>query len=326
MAGLGGLLGAYGSDEEEDEEHVGGAGQVTLLRDEESGEGDLDLSHLTSAQAKAEAESAERAPTGGDQQPSSQQQVVDLAAAPEAMDTDGQLQAAGGGGEQPPAAAEPDPMSRLPPEMREPPEGECDPVMQARVANWLYLQRTRGKFINDEIRKSRGYRNPEFFSKMVEHLEIEQYGTAFAPEVYDPAALPPQDYLDALQKEWAGEEERRKAARAAGQGRVEFQKSASQTGLVGTTLKPGLNQQLQQQSQPPPHAPPPASVAAAAAAAKASAVAAAAQQQHMQQQQLAQMQQQQQQQQQANMSASLAAAHAQAVLLAAHMSQGMQRR
>lgn len=56
------------------------------------------------------------------------------------------------------------------------------------MANWLYLQRTRGKFINDEIRKSRGYRNPEFFSKMVEHLEIEQYGTAFAPEVYSEEA------------------------------------------------------------------------------------------------------------------------------------------
>lgn len=29
----------------------------------------------------------------------------------------------------------------------------------------------------------RGYRNPEFFAKMVEHLEIDQYGTSFAPEV-----------------------------------------------------------------------------------------------------------------------------------------------
>lgn len=29
----------------------------------------------------------------------------------------------------------------------------------------------------------RGYRNPEFFAKMVEHLEIQQYGTSFAPEV-----------------------------------------------------------------------------------------------------------------------------------------------
>ncbi len=31
----------------------------------------------------------------------------------------------------------------------------------------------------------RGYRNPEFFAKMVEHLEIDQYGTSFAPEVGD---------------------------------------------------------------------------------------------------------------------------------------------
>ena len=29
----------------------------------------------------------------------------------------------------------------------------------------------------------RGYRNPEFFAKMVEHMEIDQYGTAFDPAV-----------------------------------------------------------------------------------------------------------------------------------------------
>ena len=68
------------------------------------------------------------------------------------MDVDGELQAAGGGGEQPPAE---DPLAALPPEMREQPEGECDPAVQARVANWLHLQRTRGKYINQEIRKSR---------------------------------------------------------------------------------------------------------------------------------------------------------------------------
>lgn len=73
----------------------------------------------------------------------------------------------------------------------------------------------------------RGYRNPEFFAKMVDFLEIQQYGTSFPPDVWDPSALPPEDYLDALAKEWAAEEERRKAARAAGQGRVEFAKSGA---------------------------------------------------------------------------------------------------
>ena len=45
--------------------------------------------------------------------------------------------------------------------------------------------------------------------------------------MFDPAHLPPEDYGDALQREWAAEEERRKAARAAGQGRVEFTKSGA---------------------------------------------------------------------------------------------------
>ena len=209
-----------------------------------------------------------------------------------------------------------------------------------------------------------------------------------APQVFDPSALPPEDYLDALQKEWTAEEERRKAARAAGQGRVEFLKSggcsvgesrpggrggggtwlrvcgphmcgggrgrvvvevgapdswggsgrlarqlgrwlargrqlphscaavcaccaASQPSLVGTTLKPGLNQPGV--LQPAPAYPPPSlAVAAAAAQAKAAAVAAAAQQQHAQ----------------AGLSAAaaVAAAQAKAAQLAAQITANMQRR
>lgn len=33
----------------------------------------------------------------------------------------------------------------LPEELRQAPEGQCDPAVQARVANWLHLQRTRGR-------------------------------------------------------------------------------------------------------------------------------------------------------------------------------------
>lgn len=39
--------------------------------------------------------------------------------------------------------------------------------------------------------RCRGYRNPEFFAKMVEHLEIDQYGTSFAPDVSPPLSLSP---------------------------------------------------------------------------------------------------------------------------------------
>lgn len=48
---------------------------------------------------------------------------------------------------------------------------------------WLKVKRERGRHINQELRHSRGYRNPEFFRKMVEHLEIDEIGSSFAPEV-----------------------------------------------------------------------------------------------------------------------------------------------
>lgn len=87
--------------------------------------------------------------------------------------------------------------------------------------------------------------------------------------------------------------------------------AASQPSLVGTTLKPGLNQPGV--LQPAPAYPPPSlAVAAAAAQAKAAAVAAAAQQQHAQ----------------AGLSAAaaVAAAQAKAAQLAAQITANMQRR
>ena len=75
---------------------------------------------------------------------------------------------------------------------------------------------------------------------MIEYLEIDEYGTRFDPGVWDPASLPPEDFVEALQKDWAAEEERRKAHRAAS-GRVDFVKSSSQPNLASNPLMPGLN-------------------------------------------------------------------------------------
>ncbi|KAL4428668.1 hypothetical protein ABPG77_009774 [Micractinium sp. CCAP 211/92] len=344
MAALGGLLGAYGSDEEDEELHeVEGAqqtGQVVLLQDDEDeeGAGGLDLSHLTSGAAAERAVAAGGGAAAGPAPALTEQQEAAAAAgaargdgtAP--MDADAAApEGAAGGDEQPPAeAANAEGMAGLPPEMREPPPGECDPDIQARVANWLHIQRTRGKYINQDIRKSRGYRNPEFFAKMVEHLEIDQYGTSFAPDVFDPKSLPKEDFLDALQREWAAEEERRKAARAAGHGRVEFHKSASNPSLVQPALKPGL-------SRPGAAGYAPASAAAAvgikglpagvqiqtAAQIQAAHVQAAAQAQALAAQvQAAAAQTRAAAQGGINPSAAVAAAQAKAALLAAQMTAG----
>lgn len=61
------------------------------------------------------------------------------------------------------------------------------------------------------------------------------------PQVFDPHSLPKEDFIEELQREWAAEEERRKAQRAA-TGRIEFHKSASNPQLMqANPLLPGLN-------------------------------------------------------------------------------------
>lgn len=175
MAALGGLLGAYGSDEDEptsEQEHEGGrslqppaacrsppcrrlgsrlplplplaetqkTGQVTLFGDDDDG----GLSHLTggaaAARARAEADTAAgAAPQGAAAALRPGAAGADQAAA---MDVDGGAPApAAGGAEQPPAAGEAaqqegqaDPLALLPPEMRQPPEGEGYPDIQASAA------------------------------------------------------------------------------------------------------------------------------------------------------------------------------------------------
>jgi hypothetical protein len=112
---------------------------VTLFRDEEEG-GGLDLSHLTSVPdaRQAVAGATEGPPVDAaardEQQPAGPEQH-DGPTEAALMDVEGpELRPARGAGEQPPANAPPDPLSLLPPEMRQPPEGQCDPAVQARTA------------------------------------------------------------------------------------------------------------------------------------------------------------------------------------------------
>jgi hypothetical protein len=126
------------------------------------------------------------------------------------------------------------------------------------VARWLELQ-SRGRRLTDELRASRDYRNPQFFRKMVEYWEIDEHGTTFDPGVFDPASLPTEDRVGALRAEWAAEEERRRASRAAGTARIEFTRAAAPPAPAASALQQQVD----------------VSTAIAAAQAKAAALAAA---------------------------------------------------
>ena len=69
-------------------------------------------------------------------------------------------------------------------------------ALQAKVKEFLASKRDRGVTLAGALAKHRGYRNPDFLQKMVEHFGIKECGTCFAKELFDPDALPKEDYYD----------------------------------------------------------------------------------------------------------------------------------
>ena len=59
----------------------------------------------------------------------------------------------------------------------------------------MKIRMEQGRLISNNLKAERGYRNPSFLQKMVEHHEIDQYGSAFVKQwgrkedVFDPHAL-----------------------------------------------------------------------------------------------------------------------------------------
>jgi uncharacterized protein YozE (UPF0346 family) len=68
---------------------------------------------------------------------------------------------------------------------------------QTKITKYLELK-AQGRSINTELRKSKGYRNPDFLQKIVEHFNIDEKRSHFAKDVFDPTAFPPEDYYDKI--------------------------------------------------------------------------------------------------------------------------------
>lgn len=82
-----------------------------------------------------------------------------------------------------------------------PPPGEpCRPSLQARIDLLLQQQARSGKQLISTLLNNREYRNPRFMERLVELNNVQQYGTCFAPSVFDPASLPEEDYLPQIRR------------------------------------------------------------------------------------------------------------------------------
>ena len=99
--------------------------------------------------------------------------------------------------------------------------------MQAKLRRYHALLQS-GRSINAELRKSKGYRNPDFLQKIVEFFGIREHGSCYPRELFDPDALLAEDYYDALTASQRAQTEERSQ-----RGVVEFRTGGVQLGTGG---------------------------------------------------------------------------------------------
>ncbi|MCO5580991.1 hypothetical protein L7F22_034866 [Adiantum nelumboides] len=135
--------------------------------------------------------------------------------------------------------------------LRPPPKEKCSLDLQKKFARFL-AYKNAGRSFNEELRKSKGYRNPDFLQRAVKHQEIDQIGSCFSKEIFDPHVYDPSDFYDALALELKREQERKEQAKKQSQ-RVDFVHGGVQSAPVSALsdkAKPVFLLSTEQRDQP----------------------------------------------------------------------------
>ncbi|KAL9236844.1 hypothetical protein vseg_011468 [Gypsophila vaccaria] len=125
-----------------------------------------------------------------------------------------------------------DPLDKfLPP----PPQEKCSDELQEKINKFLAYKR-QGKSFNVEVRNRKDYRNPDFLRHAVRYQDIDEIGSCFSKDVFDPHGYDESDFYDAIEIAINRERERKEQERKKSQ-KVDFVSGATQAGSVGITPK-----------------------------------------------------------------------------------------
>ncbi|RIB18151.1 HCNGP-like protein [Gigaspora rosea] len=83
----------------------------------------------------------------------------------------------------------------IPPE----PETECDPILQEKIVHFHSLSK-KGVHFNENLLKNKAFRNPHIYNKLVEFVELDEIGSNFDREIFDPYGFPSEAFADQLGK------------------------------------------------------------------------------------------------------------------------------
>lgn len=115
------------------------------------------------------------------------------------------------------------------------PDALADPAVQERIASILSAQRERGEDFQTGLQARKEVRNPYILDKVVAYFAIDELFSNFDTRVFDPHALPPHEFSDAL----ALEHKKREDARILRQQQAQFQlqQAAMMGAMSGDTTR-----------------------------------------------------------------------------------------
>lgn len=70
----------------------------------------------------------------------------------------------------------------LPPE----PKGKCPQELQDKIIKMYESMRTKNMDMNKVIQGRKEFRNPSIYEKLIQYCDIDELGTNYPPELYDP--------------------------------------------------------------------------------------------------------------------------------------------
>ncbi|XP_058770301.1 uncharacterized protein LOC131643947 isoform X1 [Vicia villosa] len=122
-----------------------------------------------------------------------------------------------------------DPLDKfLPP----PPKVKCSEELQRKINKFLEYKKA-GKSFNAEVRNRKDYRNPDFLLHAVRYQDIDQIGSCFSKDVFDPHGYDSSDFYDQIEADMRRESDRKEQEKKKPQNqKVDFTSGGTQPGIV----------------------------------------------------------------------------------------------
>ena len=133
---------------------------------------------------------------------------------------------------------------RLPPE----PEGRCSRSLQDKISRMLEKKKLSSLSLNDHVQRKKDFRNPSIYEKLVSYCNIDEYGTNYPRNLFNPSSWGVESYYDALakaQKEAHDKKEKEKHKK----GQVEFIKATKKITAGGSAIAIQVSEEKQKSSK-----------------------------------------------------------------------------